>query len=149
MQNHLTSGVQIFHFDPHPPILCFLHIILYLFHPSFLFISFSPFIIHSLFHMPLFIHNFFINNFFFLFLFIDDEWMIQNNHYLPHVFFFSLSTSPTLIFLHSILSSSYTNSTNPMIGLENFVFSFRLKGSLDRFYKKTSHNFQFKLKGVH
>ena len=148
MQNHLTSGVQIFHFDPHPPILFSSHHIIPF--SSLFSFHFILTIHHSFSFSHAFIYTQFLHQQFFsyLFLFIDDEWMIQNIHYLSHVFF-SLSNTPTLIFLHSILSSSYTNSTNPMIGLENFVFSFRLKGSLDRFYKKTSHNFQFKLKGVH
>ena len=55
--------------------------------------------------------------------------------------------TPTLIFLHPTFSSLYSSSTNPMIRLENIVFSFRFKGSLDKLYKKTSHIFNSSSKG--
>ena len=143
MQNHMTSGVQIFHF--------------YFIHQFFLFhITFHPFIPlffsfhshHSFSSFSFFICTYFIHNFSSQFFF---SWMINESYQITITFlmYFSLSTSPTLIFLHSLLSSSYTNSTNPMIGLENFVFLLGSKVLWIRFTRKQVINIQFKLKGVH
>ena len=48
--------------------------------------------------------------------------MMNDNHYLPHVYLQYLPPPPTLIFLHPTFSSLCSSSTNPMIRLENIVF---------------------------
>ena len=143
MQNHLTSGVQIFHLYLTHQFFLF-HFTFHLFIPLFFsFHSHHSFSSFS-FSIALIFSHFFFTIFFF---FMDDKWIIPNN--ITFLMHFSLSISPTLISLHSLLSSSYTNSTNPMIGLENFVFLLGSKVLWIRFTRKQVINIQFKLKGVH